>query len=50
LPVVQTRAMLTENEVFSFTDQVFMLSSKDDMASAACTIFNRNDHAVAFIA
>src|SRR6185436_15423506 len=50
LPVMDARAVFAEDEIFTFADDVFMLSCQCDMASAASPVFDRDDHAVFFIA
>src|SRR5258708_2952556 len=50
LPVVNARAVFAEHEVLALADNILMLSCQCDMASAASPVFDRDDHAVFFIA
>ena len=50
LPVVDARAVFTEDEIFPFADEIFMLRCQHDVASAAGAVFNRYDDPVFFIA
>ena len=42
--------MFAKDEALPFADQVFILSCQHDMASAAASIFDRNNDAIFFVA
>lgn len=42
--------MLAENKTLSTTNEILMLSSQYDMASAASAVLNRNNYTVFFVA
>ena len=50
LPIVDARAMFTEDHVFPFAHEVFMLSGQHDVAAAASAVFNRNNNTISLVA